>query len=312
MWTAEEIPDQTGRTAIVTGANTGIGYPTARALAVRGADVVLACRSPERGEEAAARIRGEGVPGEVAAMELDLADLASVRAFATAFRDRGIPLHLLINNAGIMMTPYGETADGFEQQMGVNHLGHFALTGLLLDALGAADRARVVTVSSNAHRMGRMDFDDLMFEQGGYSPARAYGRSKLANLLFTRELQRRFRAVGSTALAVAAHPGYATTELTRYLEDRWAVRLLLPLFSWVAQSAEMGALPTLRAAVDPAVEAGAYYGPGGFMEQRGYPVPVAMSGAARDLDTAARLWEISERLTGVTYDFSSMAGAGSS
>lgn len=302
------IPDQHGRTVIVTGANTGIGYHTARELAVRGAAVILACRSLERGEAAAAAIRAEGAAGEVEAQKLDLGDLASVRAFAALFLARGHALDLLINNAGIMMTPHGETEDGFEQQLGVNHLGHFALTGLLLGALRAADEARVVNVSSNAHRFGRMDFADLMFDDGGYSPARAYGRSKLANLLFTRELQRRFEAGGQDTIAVAAHPGFAATELTRHLERRWTVRLLLPFLSCVAQSAEMGALPTLRAAVDPDAEGGDYFGPRGLMEQRGHPVRVETSAAARDPGAARRLCEVSEGLTGVTYHVSPVDG----
>ncbi len=302
------IPDQHGRTVIVTGANTGIAYHTARELAVRGAAVILACRSLERGEAAAAAIRAEGAAGEVEAQKLDLGDLASVRAFAALFLARGHALDLLINNAGIMMTPHGETEDGFEQQLGVNHLGHFALTGLLLGALRAADEARVVNVSSNAHRFGRMDFADLMFDDGGYSPARAYGRSKLANLLFTRELQRRFEAGGQDTIAVAAHPGFAATELTRHLERRWTVRLLLPFLSCVAQSAEMGALPTLRAAVDPDAEGGDYFGPRGLMEQRGHPVRVETSAAARDPGAARRLCEVSEGLTGVTYHVSPVDG----
>lgn len=301
-WTTDDVPDQTGRMAAVTGANTGIGYETARVLAGKGAHVVLACRTTGKAAAAATRIRGERPSGAVEPMELDLASLDSVRRFADAFRLRHDRLHLVINNAGVMMTPFGRTEDGFERQLGVNHLGHFALTGLLLDRLREAGETRVVTVSSGAHRRGTLDFDDLMYDEGGYSPFAAYARSKLANLVFTFELQRRLDTAGESTLAVAVHPGFARTELTRYVEHRTLARLLLPLFSPFAQSARMGALPTLRAATDPDVEGGEYYGPDGFMEQRGWPVQVEASAAARDPVTARRLWEVSERLTGVAYD----------
>ncbi len=300
-WTTADIPDLTGKVMIVTGANTGLGFETAKELARKGAQVVLACRSLEKGQDAARRIQAEIPHARLDPMVLDLASLRSVRAFAEAFRARYDRLDRLINNAGIMMTPYGKTEDGFEQQFGVNHLGHFALTGLLIDHLLATPGARVVNVSSNAHRWGEMDFANLMFEQGGYSPTKAYARSKLANLLFTYELQRRFQARGADAMAVAAHPGTSRTELTRYLEQRWYVRLLMPLMAPFSQSAAMGALPTLRAATDPNVRGGEYYGPDGFMEMKGYPVRVEPIPAARDPETARRLWEISEELTGVRY-----------
>ncbi len=207
-----------------------------------------------------------------------------------------------MNNAGIMMAPYGTTDDGFEQQFGINHLGHFALTGLLIDRLLKTPGARVVNVSSTGHRFGTMDFDNLMYEGGeGYSPFGAYGRSKLANLLFTYELQRRFEAANADALAVAAHPGTSGTNLARYLEEHWYIQLLHPLLFQTAQSAAMGALPSLRAAVDPDVRGGQYFGPDGFREMKGYPVVVPSSDAAHNEANAQRLWEVSEQLTGVRF-----------
>ena len=234
-------------------------------------------------------------------MLLDLASLDSVRRFAAEFTERNDRLDVLVNNAGIMMNPYAETADGFESQFGTNHLGHFALTGLLLDRLLTTPNSRIVTVSSGGHRMGRMDFDNLMFEQGGYSPARAYGRSKLANLLFTYELQRRLNAVGADIKALAAHPGGSDTNLGRHLEDRPLFKLWGPMMSRFTQSAAMGALPTLRAAVDPEAVGGQYFGPGGWLEQRGHPVSVTSNRASHDETDARRLWAVSAELTGVHF-----------
>jgi NAD(P)-dependent dehydrogenase (short-subunit alcohol dehydrogenase family) len=244
------------------------------------------------------------VPGaSVEIMALDLASLASVRQFATAFKTKHDRLDLLVNNAGIMMVPYSETEDGFESQFGVNHLAHFALTGLLLEPLLATPDARVVTISSNAHQRGQMDFVDLGFQNGNsYDRSAAYNRSKLANLLFTKELQRRFEESGADAMAVAAHPGVSNTHLGDHLFEGPFVELALPLASKMLQSAAMGALPTLRAAVDPFARGGDYYGPDGFNSFRGYPVKIATSPSAQDMADAQRLWDISERLTGVTYD----------
>jgi NAD(P)-dependent dehydrogenase (short-subunit alcohol dehydrogenase family) len=300
-WTADDIPNQTGRTALVTGANSGIGFETAKELARKEAHVVMACRDPHRARGAAAAIRSEVPNASLELIDLDLADLASVRAFADAFRESHQRLDLLINNAGIMMTPYGTTADGFEQQFGTNHLGHFALTGLLIDSVLAAPGARVVNVSSGGHRMGSMDFDNLQYEDGGYGPARAYGRSKLANLLFTYELQRRFRRAGARAEALAAHPGSTNTDLGRHLERYRAVRIARPLTGWISQNAAMGALPTLRAATDPDAFGGQYFGPAGRMEQRGYPKVVPSNDASHDAADARRLWAVSQSLTGVSY-----------
>jgi NAD(P)-dependent dehydrogenase (short-subunit alcohol dehydrogenase family) len=292
-WTRDDIPDQTGRIAIVTGANTGIGYETARALAHEGADVTLACRSREKGEAAVARVAAEQPRGRVAFAALDLADLDSVRRFAVEFQESHDRLDLLLNNAGVMVPPESRTKQGFELQFGVNHLGHFALTGQLLDLLRATPAARVVAVSSTAHKMGTVNFDDLDFTTRGYDPWRAYGQSKLANLLFTFELQRRLEAEGADVIAVAAHPGWTGTDLQRHA---WYVRLMNVV---VAMSPAQGALPTLRAATDPDVRGGDYYGPHGFQEMRGYPVRVGTTEAAKSTEDAARLWKVSEELTGV-------------
>ncbi len=308
-WSTKDIPDLSKKIVIVTGANSGIGFETAKELARKSAHVMLACRTVAKGQEAANRIRTEIPSAQLTPMALELNSLASVRAFAEAFHARFEQLHLLINNAGIMMTPYGKTEDGFEQQFGVNHLGHFALTGLLLDALAHTPGARVVNVSSLAHRFGTMDFDNLMFEKGGYSPVKAYGRSKLANLLFTQELQRRAQAAKINLIVTAAHPGGANTTLARHILNRWYLRLLSPLMGLFTQSAFMGALPTLRAATDPTVQGGEYFGPDGFKEQRGYPVRVQMSEAAQNTTNARRLWEVSEQLTGVHYRWPSTAQA---
>jgi NAD(P)-dependent dehydrogenase (short-subunit alcohol dehydrogenase family) len=304
-WTADDMPDLTGRTVVVTGANSGIGFEAAREFARHGADVTLAVRDTGKGETAAARIRAAAPHASVAVSRLDLADLASVRAFAADWSAaHPVGLDLLVNNAGVMAIPRRQTADGFEMQFGTNHLGHFALTGLLLPALVARPRSRVVSVSSGAHRLGRMDFDDLMGARR-YHPWRAYGQSKLANLLFTSELQRRLDAADVPILAVAAHPGYAATNLQAVgpqMSGRgWLVQPMELANRFLAQSAEMGALPTLFAATAPGLPGGAYVGPDGFMEQRGHPRLVGRSSAAQNTVDARRLWEASERLTGVTY-----------
>ncbi|MGR7026479.1 oxidoreductase [Geodermatophilus sp. URMC 62] len=285
-WTTADIPDQTGRTVVVTGATSGLGLATARALAQAGARVVLAVRDPARGEAAAA-----GLPGEVEARHLDLADLASVRTFADAWSG---PLDVLVNNAGIMMVPEGRTADGFELQLGTNHLGHFALTNLLLPHV----TDRVVTVSSTAHRMGTIDLTDLNWETRRYSAERAYGQSKLANLLFTLELQRRLTAAGSPVRAMAAHPGWSATNLQGRTENRLKDAVMALGNRVVAQSAEQGALPTLFVATAD-LPGGSYAGPDGPMEARGYPTLVGRTATASDLDLAARLWAASAELTGV-------------
>ena len=299
-WTEQDIPDQSGRTAIVTGANTGIGFETARALAERGADVVLACRSAEKGQDAVARILAAAPTAHVSFESLDLADLEDVAAFAARLRSRRTRLDLLVNNAGVMVPPASTTKQGFELQFGVNHLGHFALTANLLPLLRATPGARVVAVASQAHRMGRMNWDDLQFS-ARYQPWPAYGQSKLANLLFTLALQARFEEAGVEAMAVAAHPGWTGTDLQR---NSPIAAMMGPL---LAMGPAQGALPTLRAATDPAATGADYYGPDGLQELRGYPVKVGRTRAALDAKAAQRLWEESEAMTGVRCDFTSSA-----
>ncbi len=303
-WTEADVPVQRGRTAVITGANTGLGFETARVLAARGARVVLACRDLGRAKDAAARIeRGPLPPGaapaEVRAVRLDLASLASVREAADEIGSAYDTIDLLINNAGVMMTPYGRTADGFELQLGVNHLGHFALTGLLLERMLGVPGSRVVTVSSNGHKLGRIDFDDLQSERR-YRRMPAYYQSKLANLMFTYDLQRRLAAAGARTESLAAHPGKARTDLTRYL-PRWMQFTDLMIEQPFGHNAAMGALATLRAAADPAARGGEYYGPSSRGELRGYPRLVTSTERARDVEAQQRLWRESERLTGVTY-----------
>jgi NAD(P)-dependent dehydrogenase (short-subunit alcohol dehydrogenase family) len=300
-WTPDDIPDLSDRRAVVTGANSGLGLQTALGLARKKANVTLAVRDEGRGTAAAKRIRDE-VPGATVDVRvLDLGSLDSIRAFATAFDE---PLDILVNNAGVMAPPRRETADGFELQLGTNHLGHFALTGLLLDRLKQTGDPRVVTVSSGAHRMGRMDFDDLMGERN-YDAYRRYGQSKLANLLFMLELQRRADAAGLSLRSMAAHPGYAATNLqtTGPSTGHWwrPDNLLYKITNVViAQSDAAGAQPSLRAATDD-LPGGTYLGPSGPGEMRGHPVVVDMAGRARKPDDGRRLWELSTELTGVDY-----------
>jgi NAD(P)-dependent dehydrogenase (short-subunit alcohol dehydrogenase family) len=293
-WSESDIPDQSGRVAVVTGANSGIGFETARALAARGARVVLACRDPGRGREAERRIR-EAAPGaDVRFAPLDLGSLASVEQLAKELGAAEPRLDLLCNNAGVMMPPLGRTADGFELQMGTNHLGHFALTGRLLPLLRRGEGARIVSVSSLAHYWGRIDFDDLNSERR-YDATRAYGQSKLANLLFIRELARRLAARGEPLVAAAAHPGSTRTGLQRHS------RLMHAVVALFSQEARGGALPTLYAATAPGVKGGDYVGPGRFFEMIGPPAPARSTRASKDPETARRLWEVSERLTGVAF-----------
>jgi NAD(P)-dependent dehydrogenase (short-subunit alcohol dehydrogenase family) len=320
-WTADDIPDQRGRLAVVTGANTGLGFETARMLAARDASVVLAVRNMDKGKQAAARI-AETVPGaHVTVQRLDLTSLESIRDAAAELRATHPRIDLLINNAGVMYTPKQTTRDGFELQFGTNHLGHFALTGLLLEQMLPVPGSRVVTVSSLAHRVRTgINFADLQWERS-YSRGGAYGQSKLANLMFTYELQRRLSGAGTdtgagpgpgpgqgqgqgtgtgTTIAVAAHPGAANTELMRNLPTalRAIATVVTPL---VAQSAAKGALPTLRAATDPGVSGGHYYGPDGFMQTRGYPTLVESTEQSHDEAAQRRLWSASEDLTGIAF-----------
>jgi NAD(P)-dependent dehydrogenase (short-subunit alcohol dehydrogenase family) len=302
-WTAQDIPDQSGRVAVVTGANSGLGYHTALELARHGAKVVVASRSDVRGKEAVARIVAEVPDADLDLRGLDLADLAGVRSFADGIQASYPSIDLLINHAGGMAKPRQLTKDGFEMQFGTNHLGHFALTGLLLPLLLRTADARVVTVSSTAHKPGRIDFDDLQHERS-YRKWKVYSDSKLANLLFAYELQRRLTASGSGLISVAAHPGTSGTNLVAVsAQDNIIKRLVMPAGArLISQSAAKGALPQLYAATAPDVKGGEYFGPNGIAESFGYPKRVDSIPASKDLDTAARLWSVSEELTGVGYD----------
>jgi NAD(P)-dependent dehydrogenase (short-subunit alcohol dehydrogenase family) len=294
-WTFADIPRQTGRTAIVTGANTGIGFETARMLALKGATVVLACRNPEKGQAALSRILHQNPEGTVTFEALDLSDLDAVAWFAARFAASHERLDLLINNAGVMVPPLGRTKQGFELQFGTNHLGHFALTSRLLPLVLRTPAARIVVVASTAQRAGRIDFDDLNWERRPYRAWAAYGQSKLANMMFALELHRRLSAAGADVRATAAHPGWTATDLQR---TAGLARLLNPV---VAMAPAEGALPTLRAATDPEAAGGSYWGPSGLFEMTGPPAPARIPRAASDEAVAARLWEASERLTGETF-----------
>jgi len=294
-WTADRIGDQTGRVAVVTGANTGIGLETARELAKKGATVVIASRSEAKAGSAAEDIKRDSPAGNVAVMILDLAGLGSVETFADDFHGRFDRLDLLINNAGVMMPPESKTADGFELQFGTNHLGHFALTARLLDLLLATKNSRIVNVSSSAHRYGEIVIDDLNWDKRPYKEMAAYGQSKLANLLFTLELQKRLGKTGSGTLAVSCHPGWTSTDLQRH---SGLLGFLNPLFG---MKPWRGALPTLYAAVSGDVIPGGFYGPDGFMQMRGYPERVEPKETAGDTAMAGKLWCESERLTGVEF-----------
>jgi NAD(P)-dependent dehydrogenase (short-subunit alcohol dehydrogenase family) len=293
-WTEENIPDQSGRVAIVTGSNSGIGYETARALATKGAEVILAVRNMDAGKAAVDRITTETPNARCEAMRLDLSSLASVRSFVEAFQQKHRRLDLLINNAGVMVPPYSKTEDGFELQFGVNHLGHFALTGLLLDMIRRTSGSRIVTVSSMAHRYGEITFDDLNRE-AEYKPMPTYGQSKLANLLFTYELQRKLDGKETNTIAVAAHPGWTATELQRH---SGLINFLNRFFS---QTPREGAWPTLYAATAGDVSGSDYYGPRGFYEMKGHPKKVTSNDKSHDRTLADRLWKVSEELTGVQF-----------
>ena len=301
-WTEALIPDQTDRVVLVTGANSGIGLEATRMLAQRGATVVLACRTRSKAEAARDSILIDAPAAEVSLVDLDLSSLASVSAAATEFTERFDRLDLLLNNAGVMATPYRRTVDGFELQFATNHLGHFALTGHLLPTLLATPASRVVSVSSLAHKMGKIDFDDLQSEHG-YRAWGAYGQSKLANLLFTFELQQRLAAIGADTIAVAAHPGISDTNLAGSSGGIAGTLMSLtkPFAKVFSQNSHAGALPTVRAATDPAVRGGEYYGPSGFMEQRGLPKRVESNASAKDAAVAKRLWHVSLELTGVAF-----------
>ncbi|MGH8461287.1 MAG: oxidoreductase [Stenotrophobium sp.] len=304
QWSTDNIPPQAGKMAIVTGANSGLGLETVAGLAGAGATVIMACRNPAKAQSALAEIRRRVPAAKAELMPLDLSDLASVHQFAQDYSRRFPRLDILCNNAGVMALPYQQTRDGFEMQIGTNHLGHFALTGLLLERLQAAPAARVVTVASIAHRGTRgLNLDDLHWQRESYKKNEGYARSKLANLLFSFELSRRLQAAHSTILAAAAHPGYAATNIVGAASEGSAIkRLLVNIGNAVlAQPASMGALPTLYAATMPDVSSGDYYGPSGLFEFRGYPKKVGSKHTAQDTAAAAKLWSLSEQMTGVRY-----------
>jgi NAD(P)-dependent dehydrogenase (short-subunit alcohol dehydrogenase family) len=303
-WTVKDMPPQHGRVAVVTGANSGLGLATTRALAGAGATVVMGCRDAARGAAAVKAVREQVPEASLDLQPLDLAALASIRDFAHRVSSAYDGIDLLINNAGVMAIPRATTADGFEMQFGTNHLGHFALTGQLLPSLRDRAGSRIVTVSSTAHKPGRIDFDDLMSERS-YGKWKAYSQSKLANLLFAYELQRRLAASGAQTISVAAHPGYAATNLQAVGPQQAGSRImgaLMKVGNWMfAQSAEMGALPQLYAATAPDVRGGDYYGPSGFQENRGHPKKVDSRPRSKNTADAARLWQVSEELTGVHF-----------
>ena len=305
-WIEQNIPLQAGKTALITGANSGLGFEAAKVLAGKGAAVTLAVRDTAKGEKAAADVRAAAPYADLEVMALDLASLTSVRSFAETFAASHGRLDMLINNAGVMAIPRRTTADGFEMQFGTNHLGHFALTGLLLPLLLTTPAARIVTVSSGAHILGKINFDDLQGERS-YSKWGAYGQSKLANLLFAYELQRKLQAAGGGAVSVVAHPGYASTNLQsvgpEMAGSRIGKRTMSAANRVLGQSAAMGALPQVYAATSLAVRGGDYIGPEGFMGQRGFPKKVKSNARSYDQAVAVRLWMASEELTGVSYAF---------
>lgn len=296
-WTADNIQNQTGKIVIVTGSSSGIGFEAARVLTNKGAKVIIAVRNKEKGEKAVQKIHDQNSKANIKLMLIDLADLKSVELFAKSFKEKFTQLDMLINNAGVMMPPYGKTTDGFELQFGTNHLGHFALTGHLMELIQNTPNSRIVNVSSGAHNYGKINFDDLTWDKRQYKAMRAYGDSKIANLYFTYELHNRLGNENSNPVATAAHPGWTATELQRHSG------LFNFLNSFFAMPIEQGALPTLRAATDNNVQPGDYFGPDGFREMKGYPVKVESNRLSHNEKITKQLWSASEELTGVKYRF---------
>ena len=302
-WDAKDIPDLSGKTIIVTGGNSGLGFESVKFLSAKGSETILACRNERNGESAKKKILEECPNAKINVMILDLANLKSIHSFAEKIEEQYPKVNVLLNNAGIVC-PYKKTKDGFEMQIGTNHLGHFALTGLLLHLLKNTKGSRVVNVSSLGHKFGKLDFDNFMFEKGGYTIMKAYGTSKLSNLLFTYELQRRFEKFNVNCIAVAAHPGVAKSNLSKYVTKKPLYKIGMAISnSIMSQNTSMGALPQIRASVDPLVKGGDYFGPRGFQEWRGYPVKVKSNDMSYDLNNAKEIWSISERLTKVNYNF---------
>ena len=301
-WSFDDIPDLSGKTIIVTGGNSGLGFETVKSFSAKGSETILACRDPKKGKFAKEKILEEHPNAQINVMSLDLADLESIHSFVGKIEEQYRKINVLLNNAGIIC-PYKKTKDDFEIQIGTNHLGHFALTGLLLHLLKNTKGSRVVNVSSIGHRFGKLDFDNFMFEKGGYAIMKAYGNTKLSNLLFTYELQRRFEKFNIDCIAVAAHPGVSKSNLAKYVTKKLWYKIVFGISSVMSQSPSMGALSEIRASVDPLVKGGDYFGPDGFQEWRGYPVKVKSNDASHDLANAEKLWEVSEKLTKVNYDF---------
>ena len=295
-WTANNIPDQKGKVIIVTGSSSGIGLEAARVLASKNATVIIAVRNIEKGNTAANRIRVQHKNADLRVIDLDLANLDSIKNFARNFKEKFDRPDILINNAGVMIPPYSKTADGFELQFGTNHLGHFALTGHLIDLLTNTKESRIVNVSSNAHKYGNLDFTDLNWEKRKYNAWRSYGDSKISNLYFTYELQRRLEKSNSTVKVTAAHPGWTATELQRHSGIFEFLNKFFAMKTW------QGALPTLRAATDESAQNGDYFGPDGWQEWRGFPKKVNSNELSHNESIAARLWEVSEKLTGIKYN----------
>ena len=295
-WDADKIPDQKGKVVIVTGSSSGIGFEAARVLAEKNAIVIIAVRDMGKGNIAANKIRAQHQNSDVHVLELDLANLDSVKTFAGTFKEKYIKLDLLINNAGVMIPPYSKTADGFELQFGTNHLGHFALTALLIDLLKNTKDSRIVNVASTAHKYGNLNFNDLNWERRKYKAWRAYGDSKISNLFFTYELSRKLKGADSELKVTAAHPGWTATDLQRHSG------LFEFMNTFFAMKAWQGALPTLRAATDAAANSGDYFGPDGWQGWRGFPVKVESNQLSHDEKISAKLWEISEKLTGIKFN----------
>ena len=294
-WNTEKIPDQKGKVVIVTGSSSGIGYEAARVLVNKNAEVVIAVRNQQKGDAALNKIKSQNSNADVKVMLLDLANLKSIKTFADKYKKKYTKLDLLINNAGVMMPPYGKTNDGFELQFGTNHLGHFALTGHLFELIKNTSNSRIINVSSGAHNWGNIDFSDLTWENRKYKASKAYGDSKIANLYFTYELQKRLGVKNSNPEVTAAHPGWTATELQRHSG------LFSFLNNFFAMPIEQGTLPTLRAATDKNVQSGDYFGPDGFREMRGYPVKVKSNELSHDVAISKKLWDVSEKLTGIKY-----------